>query len=101
MFDNLVKFLNALYYSLYDLINIALVTLLVWLTFGIFGVIIYANKMGFCENYDNYYTDFKSCQENQKEWINYQHNFDNIFNAINTLFLISSMDGWGEIMFIC
>lgn len=59
MFETLMKFLNALFYSLYDLINIALVTLLIWLTFGIFAVIIYGNKMGFCESYTNYNVNFE------------------------------------------
>ena len=31
-------------------------------------------------------------------WINYRYNFDNIFNAMITLFVVSTMDGWDEIM---
>lgn len=31
------------------------------------------------------------------QWINYKHNFDNITVAIPTLFVTSTLDGWGEI----
>lgn len=30
--------------------------------------------------------------------MNYKHNFDNITIAVPTLFIISTFDGWGEIM---
>jgi hypothetical protein len=31
-------------------------------------------------------------------WMNYTFNFDNIFNAMITLFIVSTFDGWDEIM---
>ena len=32
-------------------------------------------------------------------WINQQYNFDNIFNALMALFVLSSKDGWVDIMY--
>ena len=31
-------------------------------------------------------------------WFNYPFNFDNIENSLGTLFVISTLDLWGEIM---
>ncbi len=31
-------------------------------------------------------------------WINFRHNYDNITIALPTLFIISTLDGWGEIL---
>ena len=39
-----------------------------------------------------------TCLNENKTWINYKHNFDNITFAIPTLFVISTFDGWGEIL---
>lgn len=33
------------------------------------------------------------------EWKNFGWNFDNIFNALTTLFVLSSFEGWPNIMF--
>lgn len=35
------------------------------------------------------------------EWKIFQHNFENFIEAIRSLFLIATLDGWGAIMFIC
>ena len=32
-------------------------------------------------------------------WINQKYNFDNIFNALMSLFVLSSKDGWVDIMY--
>lgn len=39
---------------------------------------------------------FTKCPENQ--WINNKFNFDNIFNALLSLFLLSTVDGWSKLM---
>lgn len=33
------------------------------------------------------------------EWKNFGWNFDNIFNALTSLFVLSSFEGWPNIMF--
>lgn len=33
-----------------------------------------------------------------KKWMIFTYNFDNIYNAFITLFVISTYDGWNEIM---
>jgi hypothetical protein len=46
----------------------------------------------------SFYISKKMCIEQNRSWIDYKHNFNNITEAIPTLFIISSFDGWGEIM---
>lgn len=38
----------------------------------------------------------KQCPDGQ--WTNYKHNFDDIFEAIPTLFIVSTLDQWDEIL---
>lgn len=38
------------------------------------------------------------CEDEGRKWINYKHNFDNITIAIPTLFVVSTFDGWGEVL---
>ena len=33
------------------------------------------------------------------KWVNQKYNFDNIFNALMALFVLSSKDGWVDIMY--
>ena len=35
----------------------------------------------------------------ENRWINQKYNFDNIFNALMSLFVLSSKDGWVDIMY--
>lgn len=31
-------------------------------------------------------------------WVNHKYNFDDIFNAMYTLFILSTFDGWSKIL---
>ena len=39
------------------------------------------------------------CQFPENRWVNQKYNFDNIFNALMSLFVLSSKDGWVDIMY--
>lgn len=58
----------------------------------------YQGNLGFCDHKMNFYVSKQDCEG---EWIEYRHNFDNILEALPTLFLISTLDGWGEHFQIC
>jgi len=36
-----------------------------------------------------------------QEWVIYDTNFDNIYYAMNSLFIIGSLEGWPDIMYYC
>lgn len=84
-----------------DLINILFVQIMVWLIFAIFGVIIYRKKMGYCEEPLNYGINHEQCEEEGKEWINNLYNFDNIANAMLTLYRTTACDDWVYIYEVC
>jgi hypothetical protein len=36
-----------------------------------------------------------------QEWVIYDTNFDNIYYAMNSLFIIGYLEGWPDIMYYC
>ncbi|CAD8192000.1 unnamed protein product [Paramecium octaurelia] len=88
----------ALTQSLFDIINVFVVLLLVWLMFAVFSMMLYADKLGYCEEQFNYDIGIEECKQLGKSWIVYKHNFDNITTAMPSLFVISTFDGWGAIL---
>ncbi|CAD8187071.1 unnamed protein product [Paramecium octaurelia] len=95
-----VRVRAALTQSLFDIINVFVVLLLVWLMFAVFSMMLFADKMGFCEEQTNYDVGYEECTRLGKEWRVYKHNFDNITTAMPTLFIISTFDGWGSILWV-
>jgi hypothetical protein len=35
------------------------------------------------------------------EWLNSFYTFDNIYEAIKTLFIMSTLSGWADVMYFC
>ncbi|CAD8200926.1 unnamed protein product [Paramecium octaurelia] len=87
----------ALGYSLVDITNVLITMLSVWIMFGVYGIILYEGSFGFCDDKMNFEISYDQCIKENRHWINYKHNFDNITVAIPTLFVTSTLDGWGEI----
>lgn len=54
MFPSIYGIKNALVMSIKEILNILGVLLLVWLIFAIFGMNLYRNKLGFCEDQMNF-----------------------------------------------
>ena len=55
--------------------------------------------MGYCE-ISNYYNKSKKwCLKNGYEWKIYDTNFENIINGLISLFIISNLEGWVEILY--
>lgn len=69
-----------------------------WLVFGVYGIILYEKQFGYCEDKMEFYISETDCLKENRTWVTYKHNFDNITTAIPTLFVVSTFDGWGEIL---
>ncbi|CAD8209125.1 unnamed protein product [Paramecium pentaurelia] len=99
---NRIKFLNvlssALYQSLVDILNVLLTLFSVWIIFGVYGIILYEGQFGFCEDKMQFRVNYEECISQNRTWVNFKHNFDNITMAIPTLFTVSTFDGWGEML---
>lgn len=88
---------TALLESVVAIMNVGIVLLLVWLMFAILGVDLFAGKFYSCE-IESIETKDK-CEEYGYDWTNKEHNFDNVFEAMLTLFVVVSQEAWPDIMY--
>ena len=78
--------------------NVIIVVLVVWLMFAIFAVSTYKGTFFYYSIEKYVYQDQYQCIEKGGEWLRYDSNFDDIGQAMMTLFVVSSLEGWPEIM---
>lgn len=73
--------------------------------FGIQGVNFFAGKMYYCymdnipESVHSLIQSKWDCQDFGGEWVNPITNFDNVGNAMMTMFTMMTTEGWTVIMF--
>ena len=90
---NLKIVVNALLQSLAGLFNVLIIVLLLWVMFSIFGIFLFNNKLGYCK-IENYFEVSKAqCIEQGDEWVQHNHNFNNVINGLVTLFVLSTLEG--------
>lgn len=87
----------ALIESLQGMLNVSFIILMIWIMFATFGVSIYRDRFGYCGDVLNFNTSIQNCHPPLK-WKNYTYNFDNIYNAMFTLLVIATFDGWIPIL---
>lgn len=86
--------------SMPSIFNLIFITLMVMIVFAIVGVSFYKGKLHYCNmenippelhaNIKNYW----QCLNYGGEWVNQDNNFDNIFQALKTQFIIMCAEGW-------
>ena len=86
--------------SLKQIGNIVLICCAFFIIFGILGVQLFKGKFYYCvgENLREVITR-QDCLEHGYEWVNQRYNFDDLGQALMSLFVLSSKDGWVEIMY--
>ena len=89
---------NSLLRSIVPLFNMSVVIGIIWLIFGIVGVSFFRNRLNRCDVDDYYGIDKQQCLDMGKEWTRFGWNYDNIFEAIMTLFLLTSMENWPNLV---
>ena len=77
---------------------VIIVVLVVWLMFGICAVNTYKGTFFYCSIDKYQYQDKYVCIAKGGEWLRYDSNFDDIGQAMLTLFIVSSLEGWPGIM---
>ena len=90
---------SALFSSTGAIINVSVVVLVVWLMFAIFGINTYKGQFFYCSEEPYFYHMQQTCEEAGHTWQVYDSNFDDILNAMMTLFVVSSLEGWPDIMY--
>ncbi|KAF8764836.1 Voltage-dependent T-type calcium channel like protein [Argiope bruennichi] len=87
--------------SLRPIGNIVLICCTFFIIFGILGVQLFKGSLYYCEGPDVRHvknrTDCEADARNQ--WVNQRYNFDNLGQALMSLFVLSSKDGWVNIMY--
>ncbi|EGR28449.1 hypothetical protein IMG5_174880, partial [Ichthyophthirius multifiliis] len=112
----------ALVESVGAIFNVLIVVVLIWFMFAILGISLIGQRLGYCQmdnqqsyygiNYEkvNIYIYIKyiiiyfiqlKCIQMGNNWSVFQTNFDNILYAMNTIFILSSLEGWPDIFFLC
>ena len=57
--------------------------------------------MGYCNGPEDYYNISKADCVGVGEWQTFSINFDNVVNAMVGLYILSSVEGWPDIMQTC
>uniref|UniRef100_A0AAX7UKZ5 Voltage-dependent T-type calcium channel subunit alpha-1H n=1 Tax=Astatotilapia calliptera TaxID=8154 RepID=A0AAX7UKZ5_ASTCA len=86
--------------SLRPIGNIVLICCAFFIIFGILGVQLFKGKFYHCEGLDTRNITNKSdCLQANYRWIRKKYNFDNLIQALMSLFVLSCKDGWVTIMY--
>ena len=95
--------LNSFIKSIKSLIHMTGFILVFFLVFSIIGIIVFKGSFYFCnglsDDVDHHFIITKfDCMDFGGNWVNQILNFDNIGQAMMTLYVISTTDGWTELM---
>lgn len=101
-YKGLRKAILALLYSLWDIFQLLVFFFLFILLFAAIGVKLHKGAFMRCQNVDE--EDLKKitikthCFDQGGDWVNPDFSFDDIFKAIDVLFLIANSSGWLSLM---
>ncbi|XP_041033556.1 voltage-dependent T-type calcium channel subunit alpha-1I [Carcharodon carcharias] len=86
--------------SLKPIGNIVLICCAFFIIFGILGVQLFKGKFYYCQGHDTRnVTNRSDCLLANYRWIHHKYNFDNLGQALMSLFVLASKDGWVNIMY--
>jgi len=89
----------ALFSSIGGIFYVAIVIIIVWMMFAILAVNLFGGRFQYCsiEPYQHH-TELE-CLLANGEWQTYDSNFDSVPQAMLSLFVIASLEGWPDIMY--
>ncbi|XP_061770675.1 voltage-dependent T-type calcium channel subunit alpha-1I-like [Nerophis ophidion] len=86
--------------SLKPIGNIVLICCAFFIIFGILGVQLFKGKFYYCVGPDvKNITNKSDCLAANYRWVHHKYNFDNLGQALMSLFVLASKDGWVNIMY--
>ncbi|KAK1881810.1 Voltage-dependent T-type calcium channel subunit alpha-1G [Dissostichus eleginoides] len=86
--------------SLKPIGNIVVICCAFFIIFGILGVQLFKGKFFICQGEDiGNVTNKSDCLQANKKWVRHKYNFDNLGQALMSLFVLASKDGWVDIMY--
>ncbi|XP_075889957.1 voltage-dependent T-type calcium channel subunit alpha-1G isoform X3 [Nelusetta ayraudi] len=86
--------------SLKPIGNIVVICCAFFIIFGILGVQLFKGKFFVCQGEDvRNITNKSDCLLASYRWVRHKYNFDNLGQALMSLFVLASKDGWVDIMY--
>uniref|UniRef100_A0A667YQL9 Voltage-dependent T-type calcium channel subunit alpha n=1 Tax=Myripristis murdjan TaxID=586833 RepID=A0A667YQL9_9TELE len=86
--------------SLKPIGNIVVICCAFFIIFGILGVQLFKGKFFICHGEDiRNITNKSDCLQANYRWVRHKYNFDNLGQALMSLFVLASKDGWVDIMY--
>ncbi|XP_056153363.1 voltage-dependent T-type calcium channel subunit alpha-1G [Lampris incognitus] len=86
--------------SLKPIGNIVVICCAFFIIFGILGVQLFKGKFFICQGEDvRNITNKSDCDQANYKWVRHKYNFDNLGQALMSLFVLASKDGWVDIMY--
>ncbi|XP_049320240.1 voltage-dependent T-type calcium channel subunit alpha-1G isoform X6 [Astyanax mexicanus] len=86
--------------SLKPIGNIVVICCAFFIIFGILGVQLFKGKFFVCQGEDiRNITNKSDCLLAKYKWVRHKYNFDNLGQALMSLFVLASKDGWVDIMY--
>ncbi|XP_077595329.1 voltage-dependent T-type calcium channel subunit alpha-1G isoform X3 [Stigmatopora nigra] len=86
--------------SLKPIGNIVVICCAFFIIFGILGVQLFKGKFFVCQGEDvKNITNRSDCMQASYKWVRHKYNFDNLGQALMSLFVLASKDGWVDIMY--
>lgn len=93
--------INSLVFSIPFMLNLLLVCFIFFLMFGIFGVNFFKGTFYKCVDIElEGVTTMWDCMDRGGNWVNEKLNFDNILQAMISLYVIASTEGWIDMMWL-
>ncbi|XP_040923279.1 voltage-dependent T-type calcium channel subunit alpha-1G [Toxotes jaculatrix] len=87
--------------SLKPIGNIVVICCAFFIIFGILGVQLFKGKFFFCQGVEHRVNiaNRTDCEHANYTWVRHKYNFDNLGQALMSLFVLASKDGWVDIMY--
>jgi len=101
----LKRVVNVLILSLAPIGTTLIIVFVFFFLFGVLGGMLFSGKFYYCDTEDETLLEQIITKEDcltlvgPNAWINQPYNFDHLGNSLMTLFVLSSIDGWVEIMY--
>ena len=89
----------ALFESVGSIVNVSVIVMIIWLMFAIYGMNTYMGMFFYCSEDPYKYGTKWTCEDHGGEWLRFDSNFDDIGQAMLTLFIVASLEGWPDIMY--
>jgi len=99
-FPQLKKVVNAFFSSISAISNIIMIGMFILLIFAVIGVSLFKGKYYTCSGTGPGIITKDDCIGAGLEWTNNDSNFDNIIEAMRTLFILTTTEGWAGVMYM-